>query len=475
MNNVHKFTAAALAAMTITSAGAAGLSSVLDGMFANVTAPDVVSNQFRGTISGGGVYVRAPISNIQVMSIDPPRLSVGCGGIDLYLGSFSFITAEKLTQFIRNTAQNAAPLAFKMALDATFPQLGGVLDKFQHMAQMMNDSQRNSCQLAHGIMDGAKNPEDVMNNLTSMVSDGVKTVKGWSTDFTEAFTATQTKPSEGIKQTRQLKNVDGTQTISQVGNITWNALNARKSAGFVYALTDDPVMAQQLMLTLIGTEVRKEGSSDTEQPKAPSFEGRRVRLKDLFSPPPNPNGVKAVPIWSCGSDVLDCMNPTASSFATTGVEGFVRNKMYGSETATTPLPGSIIYKMTTCTSGACGLDSFQLAFLNSVAKIPAVGMMMRAQGTPAIITMIAPELVDAMVDEISVLYGRSVLDVAVTTFANGNLPKPDGFNDTIRYMMDDLREAERATKGNLVRLNAMASYIDAAIRANGAVLRYRPS
>ena len=91
MKALHKLTVTAVAAMAISSASAAGLSGVLDGMFTNVTAPDVVSNQFRGTISGGGVYVRAPISNLQVMSLDPPRLSIGCGGIDLYLGSFSFI------------------------------------------------------------------------------------------------------------------------------------------------------------------------------------------------------------------------------------------------------------------------------------------------------------------------------------------------------------------------------------------------
>ena len=60
MKNLHKLTVTAVAAMAMSSASAAGLSGVLDGMFTNVTAPDVVSNQFRGTISGGGVYVRAP-------------------------------------------------------------------------------------------------------------------------------------------------------------------------------------------------------------------------------------------------------------------------------------------------------------------------------------------------------------------------------------------------------------------------------
>lgn len=475
MKYFQKLTVAAMAALTITTTNAGGLSSVLDGMFVNVTAPDVVSNQFRGAISGGGIYVRSPVSNIQVMALDPPRLSIGCGGIDLYLGSFSFITAEKLTQFIRNTAQNAAPLAFKMALDASFPQLGGVLDKFQTMAQMMNDSQRNSCQLAHGIMDGAKNSEEVFNNLSKAVGDGISTVKGWASDFTDAFTSDQSEPSKNIEKARKTTNTDGTSVVPQLGNITWNALNVRKYAGFVYAITDDPIMAQQVIMSLIGTTVRREGDTAQSEPKNVPFPPHLLRLRDLFRPPTGSNGVKSIPIWSCQGSNSECLNPTASSFVTSGIEGFVRSKMFGSDSATTALPGSIVYKMVNCTSGACGMNSTQLTFLNSIGKIPAVGLMTRAQGSPSIISMISEDLIDAMVDEISMLYGRSVLDVAITSYAKTDIPKPEDYDSTIQNMMDDLAEAQRSSKVNLTRLNTMATYIDTAIRANGAILRYRPN
>lgn len=474
MKSLQRIGLTVIAAAAITTASAGGLSSVLDGMFANVTAPDVVSNQFRGAITGGSVYVRSPMSNIQLTAIDPPRLSVGCGGIDLYLGSFSFITADKLTQFIRNVAQNAAPLAFKMALDASFPQLGGVLDKFQHMAQMMNDSQRNSCQLAHGIMDGAKNPEEVYNNMTKMVSDGISTVKGWSSDFTEAFTSDQTEGSTNVSKARQTKNADGTQVVAKLGNVTWNALNVRKNAGYVNAITDDPQMAQQVLMSMIGTQVNKEGSSNTAEPVSKSFPPMKVRLKDIFRPPTGQSGAKEIPIWSCDGDSQDCLSPKPSTFQSPGIEGYVRKKMFGSETGGTALPGSIIFKMTNCTSGNCGMDSGQLAFLNAVGRIPAVGMMMRAQGTPAVIGMIAPSLVDAMVDEISVVYGRAVLDVAISSYSNTELPRPDQYDETIKSMMEDLNAAEQATKTQIAQLNVMATYIDSAIRANGAILRYRP-
>lgn len=474
MNKLLKHSLAAMAAMTISVSHANGLNAILDGMFVNVTAPDVVSNQFRGAISGGGVYVRAPISNIQVTAIDPPRLTVGCGGIDLYLGAFSFITAEKLTQFIRNTAQNAAPLAFKMALDASFPQLGGVLDKFQHMAQMMNDSQRNSCQMAHGLMDGAKNATEVYNNLTKTVSQGMATVKGWADDFTAAFTNMQAKPSEDTEKARKERHNDGTQVVAKLGNITWNALNARRSSGFVFAVTDDPLMSRQVILSMIGTTVNKEGAGKTAEPVSIPYPPQRLRLKDLFRPPTGKAGDKEVPIWSCSGDVNDCLSPVAGTFKTSGIEGYVRKQMLGTETATTAVPGSIVFKMANCTSGACGMSSAQLNFLNTVGKIPAVGMMMRAQSAPSVISMIAPDLIDAMVDEISLIYGRSVVDIAVTSYASTELPKPDGYEDTIRSLIADVSEAEANSRKNLERLNVLATYIDTAIRAQGAILKYRP-
>jgi len=472
MKTWKKLTIVVATTATVANASAAGIKDVLDGMFVNVTAPDVVSNQFRGAIAGGGIYVRSPISSIQVMAIDPPRLSMGCGGIDLYMGSFSFITAEKLTQFLRNVAQNAAPLAFKMAIESAFPQLGGVLDKFQHMAQMMNDSQRNSCQMARGLVDAAMNPEEGWKTLTQSISQGVSAVEGWAEDFTGALKKVMEKPSEDTRKARGKRNPDGTQVIAKTGNITWNALNARKNAGFTFGITDDPVMARQLLMSMMGTQIAKEGATDEAEPSVKHF-GRRARLKELFRPTLDPNGVAGVPIWSCGADVEDCETPEPKAFQTSGVAGYVRSKMFGNETASVPQPGSIVHNMMNCTSSNCGMTSSQLQFLNAIGKVPTVGLLMRAQAAPGVSDMISGDLMDAMVDEISVVYARAVIDVAVTTYSNTELPKPNDYDVIIRDMMEDLKEVERDTKKSLTRLNQVTSYIDAAIKANGSILRYR--
>lgn len=474
MKPIRQTVVVAAAACLMGSAGATGMNVVLDGMFSNVTAPDVVSTQLRGTISGGGAYVRTPISGIQVFSLDPPRLSAGCGGIDLYLGSFSFITAEKLTQFIRNVAQNAAPLAFKMALDSMFPQLGGVLDKFQHMAQMMNDSQRNSCQLAKGLLDGAKNSEELFNNMGQAISGGVATVKGWMSDFTESITSSQENPSKNLARARNETTTDGRKTIPNLGNITWNALQSRKYSATTYKITDDPAMGQQIILSLLGTQVNKEGASESAEPISTSYPPQRLRLKDLFRPATGLTGVKEVPIWSCSSNTSECLSPAASTFTTGGVEGYVRKFMYGTETATSPLDGSIVYKLGNCTSGNCALTASQLSFLNSLGKIQAVSMLIRSQNVPTVVGIISPSLVDMMTDELSVLYGRSLIAMAQGVYAGSDLSKPEAFHETVRQMMADVDEVDARTRENIIKTQQIAGFIDTSVRTNGAALRYRP-
>ena len=60
---------------------------------------------------------RTPIRSVNVVSFDPPRFAAGCGGIDMYMGSFSFINGDQIVATLRAIGQNAKGLLFKMAID----------------------------------------------------------------------------------------------------------------------------------------------------------------------------------------------------------------------------------------------------------------------------------------------------------------------------------------------------------------------
>ncbi|MCB8829612.1 conjugal transfer protein TraH, partial [Escherichia coli] len=61
------------------------------GAAANVTGPTAFQGQSAGYYSGGSLWSRFPQKSINPVSVALPSARGGCGGIDLFAGSFSFI------------------------------------------------------------------------------------------------------------------------------------------------------------------------------------------------------------------------------------------------------------------------------------------------------------------------------------------------------------------------------------------------
>jgi len=459
------------------SANAVALSGALDGMFVNATAPSVIDSQFRGAVTGGSLYVRSPLQGLRPFAIDPPRIDAGCGGIDLYLGSFSFITAAKLTAFIRAIAQNAAPLAFKLALDSQFPQLGNALNKFQDMAQKMNDNMMNSCQMAHGLVDGTKgSPAAIAGRLTDTISTAYNSAKGWVDGFFDGTSKAQEEPSGQLKKVEAEKATDGTPDEKALGNLTWNALKAREVVAPLLGIADGDDTSRMLVMSLLGTEVRTAATSDTAKPKVETFPPILL-LKDFIDPPTDKNGTQGLNMYQCGGSaeaLLTCKNPSPDLLATTGIKGYVRRFMYGSDTATVAMPGSIVGNVIECNSGDCGLTIAQKKFLNTLGNVPVIGLLTRAQQDPNTMAAIAPALIDEMVNEVGAIYGRALFDVTVTTFSGGKIPRPESYDSAIKIMSEDLRYLYNKQSENLKGMKVIVDHIDAANRSLGKAVFMSP-
>ncbi|MFS7282031.1 conjugal transfer pilus assembly protein TraH [Serratia proteamaculans] len=124
------------------------------GYDGNVTKAQAWEGQAAGYITGGSVYLRNPVKQIQMMSMQVPSLNAGCGGIDAYLGSFSYISGAELQRFVKQIMSNAGGYAFDLALQTMVPQLKQVKDFMQKLATDMNSMNMSSCQAAQGIIGG---------------------------------------------------------------------------------------------------------------------------------------------------------------------------------------------------------------------------------------------------------------------------------------------------------------------------------
>ncbi|MBL7372719.1 conjugal transfer protein TraH, partial [Escherichia coli] len=92
--------------------------------------------------------------SVSPFNLQLPSARAGCGGIDLFAGSFSFINASEIVAMLKATANNALGFAFKLAIDSVSPEIGKVMDEFSQKAQLLNQMNISSCETAQALVGG---------------------------------------------------------------------------------------------------------------------------------------------------------------------------------------------------------------------------------------------------------------------------------------------------------------------------------
>ena len=115
------------------------------------SGPSSYNGQQRGYLTGGQFSGRFRLTNESVFSVTPPRVSAGCGGIDLFAGGLSFLDADYLVEKFENILQAAPALAFSMALKAHCETCEDVMSKLEATSSFLNSLQVNDCRMANQV------------------------------------------------------------------------------------------------------------------------------------------------------------------------------------------------------------------------------------------------------------------------------------------------------------------------------------
>jgi len=218
------------------------LNNAFDAM-ANYTPPSVSLNARRGVISGGSLTIRTPNVGLRPFSLRGPSISVGCGGIDAFFGSFSFISKEQLVQAMRAIVTAALTYAFQLALEAMCPSCASTLGTLQEWLNNANEMLTNSCEATRNLMD--------QHGISAAIT---KTAEAWRVgnatvkDHSDAKNQGSTK-SPVKAATDESNNVGGgggggggandvrKQTIAE-GNQVWQVLKTSPLASFGFEDND---------------------------------------------------------------------------------------------------------------------------------------------------------------------------------------------------------------------------------------------
>ena len=217
------------------------LSDQTDKMFnetlSNVTTPGAYETRQRGVLTGGQYTAHNRIRNVQLFSFSLPSISAGCGGIDIFAGSFSFINSDQLVALMRSIASNAVSYAFKVALETMSPTISGIITELNDLAQKINSSNINSCRIAQGFVNDIADTfikESQVKNKASLT--GI--VSGAWGDFVEVFN--HHEPTVSTLNEEEKKQIYGN------GNIMYNALKD-SSALTAFGGKNDKAEIEQVM------------------------------------------------------------------------------------------------------------------------------------------------------------------------------------------------------------------------------------
>lgn len=301
--------AIALAAPLSASANMEQQVNQMFGQLINITGPGSYQTATRGVVSGGGVVLRNRISTSNLISITAPSAKGGCGGINLYTGSFSFINGEEFVALMRNVASNAVGIvsgfAFDAALEYMDPSTANIIRNLANKIQQLNQMFSNSCQLASGIVTGGLKAFQERHDLKAA---STAFLDGVAPDFFSAKTTKEGSAADRLQSAGKIK------PCVETGNVIWCALKKTGLASQIMFGSDENA---EFIMSMTGSHIISIGNDDRDGKNTKSTPVQAT-IKDkaltLFVDGAQDSELK---VWTCDSDDKDqCLEPTPRTLGT---------------------------------------------------------------------------------------------------------------------------------------------------------------
>ncbi|MEW6659684.1 MAG: conjugal transfer protein TraH [Thermodesulfobacteriota bacterium] len=302
----------------------AGFEDEMRGLFnsmTNISDGGYHMGMGRGVVAGPSVVIRNQRVRTDIINFTPPRFDGGCGGIDMFLGSFSFISAQQFIHLMQSIASNAQGYAFKLALSVMCPTCHQIITNLEKTVRDLNRIAGDSCRVAQGLVDTAADKLGI-SGLKQQMEDGpiaqAATAVGSAID---AFDGFLNKLDSGTATGK----MRGYQIEELIGNVAWKVL---KQNGYVsVAFNSNSNELAEALMSVTGTVVGVKDSDDQfAMPQITPFPPI-IAFKDIME---GGSGVNELKKYSC-NDTEKCLYPLQSPYTFKGLQKMVNEVLLGSD------------------------------------------------------------------------------------------------------------------------------------------------
>lgn len=430
----------------------AALKDALSSMFlvAGTDTQAINTQRLRG-FYGGSLSLRSPGRSFDIVQFAAPKIDAGCGGVDLFFGSFSFINGAQFEQLIRSIAANAVGFAVKMAITGMCSPCANILQTLEDAVRDLNALAKNTC---------AINFQTVMDTGAKMVEHGRK-IGEQLTIAANRISDNAASSDKSLSEPPSTTAAGGDSAVAKsnpvIGNMVARAaFQTYDNGANTLRMFMSSKQATELIQSMFGTVIVRpkdqadtncEGGSSAERCDMPPLTytttiGTWDKLMKPRTHSPQGTTILRCIDWNQGCTKIQTETMPLTEWG--GVEDYVNMALFGTVTPRDPanysqnsIIGSFYHKQPLTKDGS-NLSASAREMLANI-PFPLLLTLMELQKSPGAIRMMGEMITPKLVKYFEYVLAVELLSVANQTFtAQSEVQAPDDFTKKVESFTQQL-------------------------------------
>ncbi|MCD9475877.1 hypothetical protein GLP21_12450 [Photobacterium carnosum] len=446
--------------ITITTTSTAYADNFLEDVFSQMTTVSAPGHSFetqkRNGYAFGMTSLRFHLHEPELIQFTPPSMNVGCGGLDMFGGSFSLIKREELVQVARNVASGAAVYAFNLAIQSICPSCAQIMQGVSKLVSDMNRLAKASCQDVSKVLMEQPFSQNISKNIRDAAG-----IEGWASNHTSW--ADQLLPQEGsfldMLSDNSVRQPDGSSKPNDrgmTGNLIFNLFDAAKIKNWRFVGFKNDSEVKELIMSLVGVRIvdAKNIAANAKSPNVVTIPPTIKNINELVYA----DGSTPLKLLECVPSSTDCLkfknNEGTIKANWVGTYPLAKKLLLGSGPGDLGIADKISHKLK--------LNSTQQTFIESV-PVPVMTTLFKLSHNPTAQAQYADIVARTTAqDGINVIIEG--IDQMLVDIKAASMGTPQASEDAIKLLEDGQRRLKEQYKifrdkniADLDKMNVMTS------------------